>query len=66
MPKRARELELARQEGRAEELYVAMPSSVRVDKEKRAAYERAAAERRTGQFAIEQRGGYVIEPERVR
>src|ERR671914_1571394 len=56
-PRRARELEQARAEGRAEELYVEMPSSVRADKAARAAYERAAAERRTGQFAIEQRGG---------
>jgi NADH-quinone oxidoreductase subunit B len=59
-PKRARELERAQQEGRAKELYVEMPSSVRVDKQKRAAYERAAAERRTGQFAIEQRGGNAV------
>ncbi|MDP9394260.1 MAG: NADH-quinone oxidoreductase subunit B, partial [Actinomycetota bacterium] len=51
--KRARELEQARAEGRAVDPLVEMPSSVRVDKEKRAAYERAAAERRTGQFAIE-------------
>jgi NADH-quinone oxidoreductase subunit B len=59
-PRRARELERARAEGRAQELYVEMPSSVRVDREKRAAYERAAAERRTGQFPIEQRGGNAV------
>ena len=59
-PRRARELEQARAEGRAKELYVEMPSSVRVDKAARAAYERAAAERRTGQFAIEQRGGNAV------
>ena len=59
-PRRARELERARAEGRAQELYVEMPSSVRVDREKRAAYEQAAAERRTGQFAIEQRGGNAV------
>ena len=59
-PRRARELERARAEGRAQELYVEMPSSVRVDRGKRAAYERAAAERRTGQFAIEQRGGNAV------
>jgi NADH-quinone oxidoreductase subunit B len=59
-PKRARELEHARQEGRAPDLHVEMPSTVRVDPVKRAAYERAAAERRTGQFAIEQRGGNAV------
>ena len=37
-----------------------MPSTVRVDKQARAAYERAAAERRAGQFAIEQRGGDAV------
>ena len=59
-PRRARELEQARAEGRAVDPLVEMPSTVRVDKEKRAAYERAAAERRTGQFAIEQRGGNAV------
>ena len=59
-PKRARELERAREEGRAEDLYVEMPSSVRAHKASREAYERAAAERRTGQFAIEQRGGNAV------
>src|SRR5918996_598016 len=58
--KRARQMQREREEGRAKELYVEMPSTVRVDKEKRAAYERAAAERRTGQFAIEQRGGNAV------
>jgi NADH-quinone oxidoreductase subunit B len=33
---------------------------VRVDKKARAAYEQAAADRRTGQFAIEQRGGNAV------
>jgi NADH-quinone oxidoreductase subunit B len=59
-PKRARELERAREEGRAKDLHVEMPSTVRVDKAAREAYERAAAERRTGQFAIEQRGGNAV------
>ncbi len=58
--RRARELEQARAEGRAVDPLVEMPSSVRVDREKRAAYERAAAERRTGQFAIEQRNGNAV------
>jgi NADH-quinone oxidoreductase subunit B len=59
-PRRARQLERAREEGTAPELLVEMPSTVRVDKEKRRAYEEAAAERRTGQFAIEQRGGAAV------
>ncbi len=33
---------------------------VRVDKKARRAYEQAAAEGRTGQFAIEQRGGNAV------
>ncbi|WP_457044419.1 NuoB/complex I 20 kDa subunit family protein [Geodermatophilus sp. SYSU D01180] len=59
-PKRARRLEEDRAEGRAPDLLVEMPSSVRADKAKRAAYEQAAALGRTGQFAIEQRGGDAV------
>ncbi|SFK33807.1 NuoB/complex I 20 kDa subunit family protein [Geodermatophilus ruber] len=59
-PKRVRQLAQAQADGAATDLHVEMPSSVRVDKAARAAYERAAAERRTGQFAIEQRGGNAV------
>jgi NADH-quinone oxidoreductase subunit B len=64
--KRARQLERDRAEGRAAELHVEMPSTVRVDKTLRRAYEDAAAQGRTGQFLIEQREGHVIEPEKIR
>src|SRR3712207_7734605 len=64
--RRARQLERDRAEGRARDLLVEMPSSVRVDKAARRAYEQAAAEGRTGQFLIERRGGHVIEPGRIR
>jgi NADH-quinone oxidoreductase subunit B len=59
-PKRARQLERARENGTAKDLLVEMPSTVRVDKEKRRAYEEAAGEQRAGQFAIEQRGGNAV------
>ncbi len=42
-----------------------MPSTVRANKDLRRAYEAAAAQGRTGQFAIEQRGGHVIEPSKL-
>ena len=57
----------ARADGTAPDLHVEMPSSVRADKAQRRAYEEAARRRRTGQFAIEQRGGNaVVLPERAR
>jgi NADH-quinone oxidoreductase subunit B len=59
-PKRARELAQARADGTAKDLHVEMPSTVRVDKVARRAYEAAAAEGRTGQFAIEQRNGNAV------
>jgi NADH-quinone oxidoreductase subunit B len=59
-PRRARQLERAREEGTARDLLVEMPSTVRVDKDKRRAYEEAAEQRRTGQFSIEQRGGAAV------
>jgi NADH-quinone oxidoreductase subunit B len=59
-PRRARQLERAREDGTAQDLLVEMPSTVRADKTKRRAYEEAAAEQRTGQFAIEQRGGNAV------
>jgi NADH-quinone oxidoreductase subunit B len=59
-PKRAKQLAEARADGTAPDLHVEMPSSVRVDKAARQAYERAAADRRTGQFASEQRGGNAV------
>ena len=37
-----------------------LPSTVRVNKEQRRAYEQAAAEGRTGQFLIEQRNGNAV------
>ncbi|WP_457025137.1 NuoB/complex I 20 kDa subunit family protein [Geodermatophilus sp. SYSU D01119] len=58
--KRARQLELDRAEGRARDLLVEMPSSIRADKEARRAYEEAAAAGRTGQFLIERRGGNAV------
>jgi NADH-quinone oxidoreductase subunit B len=58
--KRARQLERDRAEGRAEDLLVEMPSTVRVNKDQRRAYEDAAAQGRTGQFAIEQRNGNAV------
>ena len=39
---------------------IEMPSTVRVDKKARTAYEQAAAEQRAGQFAIEQRNGNAV------
>jgi NADH-quinone oxidoreductase subunit B len=59
-PKRARALARAEEDGTAEDLLVEMPSTVRVDKKARRAYEQAAAEGRAGQFAIEQRGGNAV------
>jgi NADH-quinone oxidoreductase subunit B len=59
-PKRARALARAEEDGTAKDLLVEMPSSVRVDKKLRRAYEEAAEEGRTGQFAIEQRGGNAV------
>jgi NADH-quinone oxidoreductase subunit B len=64
--RRARQLELDRAEGRSPDLLVEMPSTVRVDKAARRAYEEAAAAGRAGQFLIERRDGNVIEPERIR
>jgi NADH-quinone oxidoreductase subunit B len=59
-PRRARQLERDRADGTAQDLLVEMPSTVRADKAQRRAYEEAAAEQRTGQFAIEQRGGNAV------
>jgi NADH-quinone oxidoreductase subunit B len=59
-PKRARQLERAQENGTAKDLLVEMPSTVRVDKDKRRAYEEASGEQRAGQFAIEQRGGNAV------
>ncbi len=64
--KRARQLERDREEGRSKDLLVEMPSTVRADKNLRRAYEEAAAQGRTGQFAIEQRNGNVVLPEKIR
>jgi NADH-quinone oxidoreductase subunit B len=58
--KRARQLEQAREDGTATDLHLEMPSTVRVDKKARRAYEEAAAQGRTGQFAIEQRNGNAV------
>jgi NADH-quinone oxidoreductase subunit B len=58
--KRARQLARAQEDGTAKDLHVEMPSTVRVDKKARRAYEEAAAQGRTGQFAIEQRGGNAV------
>jgi NADH-quinone oxidoreductase subunit B len=58
--KRARQLERDRENGTAKDLHVEMPSTVRVDKSARRAYEQAAAEGRTGQFLIERRDGNAV------
>jgi NADH-quinone oxidoreductase subunit B len=58
--KRERQLARAQADGTAKDLLVEMPSTVRADKNARRAYELAAAEGRTGQFAIEQRGGNAV------
>jgi NADH-quinone oxidoreductase subunit B len=58
--RRARQLERDRAEGRGRDLLVEMPSSIRVDKAARRAYEEAAAAGRTGQFLIEQRNGNAV------
>ncbi|WP_456913574.1 NuoB/complex I 20 kDa subunit family protein [Geodermatophilus sp. SYSU D00696] len=58
--RRARQLERDRAEGRVRDLLVEMPSTVRVDKEARRAYEEAAAAGRAGQFLIERRGGNAV------
>ncbi len=65
-PKRARALERAQENGELRDPLVEMPSTIRVDKKARRAYEQAAAEGRTGQFEIEQRGGAVVLPAKVR
>ena len=57
---RARQLARAEEEGTAKDLLVEMPSTVRVDKQARRAYEEAAAQGRTGQFLIEQRDGNAV------
>jgi NADH-quinone oxidoreductase subunit B len=59
-PKREKALARAREDGTAPDLLVEMPSSVRANKSARQAYELAAAEGRTGQFAIEQRNGNAV------
>jgi NADH-quinone oxidoreductase subunit B len=59
-PRRERQLAAARADGTAKDLHVEMPSTVRADKEARRAYELAAAQGRTGQFAIERRGGNAV------
>jgi NADH-quinone oxidoreductase subunit B len=59
-PRRAAEQAAARADGTAPDLHIEMPSSVRADKDARRAYEQAAAAGRTGQFAIEQRGGNAV------
>src|SRR6188472_2782696 len=51
--KQARRQARAQEDGTAKDLHVEMPSTVRVDKKARRAYEEAAAQGRTGQFAIE-------------
>jgi len=58
--KRERQLARAQADGTAKDLLVEMPSTVRADKKARRAYEEAAAQGRTGQFAIEQRGGNAV------
>ena len=59
-PRRARQLERSREDGSYVDPLIEMPSTVRADKNARRAYEDAAAQRRTGQFAIEQRGGNAV------
>ena len=58
--KQARRQARAQEDGTAEDLHIDMPSTVRVDKNARRAYEAAAAEGRTGQFLIEQRDGNAV------
>ncbi|CAB4917400.1 unannotated protein [freshwater metagenome] len=58
--KRAAALAAARADGTAKDLHIEMPSTVRADRAARKAYEDAAARGRTGQFAIEQRGGNAV------
>jgi NADH-quinone oxidoreductase subunit B len=58
--KQARRQARAQEDGTAEDLHIEMPSTVRVDKNARRAYEAAAAEGRTGQFLIEQRDGNAV------
>ena len=58
--KQARRQARAQEDGTAKDLHVEMPSTVRVDKKLRRAYEEAAAEGRTGQFLIEQRDGNAV------
>ena len=58
--KRAAQQAAARADGTAPDLHIEMPSSIRADKAQRRAYEEAAAAGRTGQFAIEQRGGNAL------
>ena len=58
--KRARQLARAEEDGTAKNLHIEMPSTVRVDKDARRAYEQAAAEGRTGQFLIERRDGNAV------
>src|SRR3954453_8220175 len=58
--KRAAQQAAARADGTAPDRQIEMPSSVRADKQQRRAYEEAAAAGRTGQFAIEQRGGNAV------
>jgi len=65
-PKRVRALERAEENGELRDPLVEMPSTIRVDKKARRAYEQAAAEGRTGQFEIEQRGGDVVLPDTAR
>jgi NADH-quinone oxidoreductase subunit B len=59
-PRRARQLERSREDGTWVDPLIEMPSTVRADKKARAAYEQAAAERRAGQFEIEQRNGNAV------
>jgi NADH-quinone oxidoreductase subunit B len=59
-PRRARQLERSQEDGTWVDPLIEMPSTVRVDKKARTAYEQAAAERRAGQFAIEQRNGNAV------
>jgi NADH-quinone oxidoreductase subunit B len=58
--KRARQLARAQADGTATDPLIEMPSTVRVDKQARRAYEEAAANGRTGQFLIEQRDGNAV------
>jgi NADH-quinone oxidoreductase subunit B len=58
--KQARRQARAQEDGTAKDLHIEKPSTVRVDKNARRAYEAAAAEGRTGQFLIEQRDGNAV------